>query len=121
MLLLEQPEIHLHPRLQAMLAEFLLCTAQVGKTVIVETHSDHLINRLRRCIAEDETGTLADMVSILFVHPGTEDNPSSYVEALEIDETGNIVNWPPDFLSEAANESLAILRASQQKTTAAKP
>ena len=120
-LLLEQPEIHLHPRLQAMLAEFLLCTAQVGKTVIVETHSDHLINRLRRCIAEDETGTLADMVSILFVHPGTEENPSSYVEALEIDGTGNIVNWPPDFLSESANESLAILRAAQQKTFAAKP
>ncbi len=120
-LLLEQPEIHLHPRLQAMLAEFLICTVQGGKTVVVETHSDHLINRLRRCIAEDTTGTLADMVSILFVHPGTQDNPSSYIEELKIDETGNIVNWPPDFLSETANESLAILRAGQQKVAATRP
>ena len=120
-LLLEQPEIHLHPRLQAMLAEFLICTVQGGKTVVVETHSDHLINRLRRCIAEDKTGALADMVSILFVHPGTQDNPSSFIEELKIDETGNIINWPPDFLSETANESLAILRAGQQKAVAARP
>ena len=121
LLLLEQPEIHLHPRLQGELAEFLLCVAQAGRTVVVETHSDHLINRLRRCIAEDQSGKLADMVSILFVHPGTQDNPSSYVEELEIDNMGNIVNWPPDFLSEAANESLAILRAGQQKAVAARP
>lgn len=117
-LLLEQPEIHLHPRLQGELAEFLLCAARTGKTIIVETHSDHLINRLRRCIAEDETGALSELVSILFVHPGTPDNPSSYVEPLEIDESGAIVNWPPDFLSDSANEALAIMRAAQRKAHA---
>jgi hypothetical protein len=115
MLLLEQPEIHLHPRLQGELAEFLLCVARAGKTVIVETHSDHLINRLRRCIAEDETGTLSQLVNVLFVHSGTPDNPGSYVEPLEIDESGEIINWPDDFLTEAAQEAFAILRARQRK------
>jgi predicted ATPase len=119
-LLLEQPEIHLHPRLQGELAEFLLCAARAGKTIIVETHSDHLINRLRRCVAEDETGTLSELVSILFVHPGTSDNPSSYVEPLEIDGSGSIVNWPPDFLSDSANEALAIMRAAPRKAQTVK-
>ena len=53
LLLLEQPEIHLHPKLQANLADFLLTLAEQGRRLIVETHSDHFINRLRRRIAED--------------------------------------------------------------------
>ena len=51
LLILEQPEIHLHPRLQANLADFLLTLAASGRRIIVETHSDHFINRLRRRIA----------------------------------------------------------------------
>jgi predicted ATPase len=120
-LLLEQPEIHLHPRLQGELGDFLLCAAKAGKTIMVETHSDHLVNRIRRRIAEDETGTLASMVQILFVHAGTEDNPSSYVEPLQVDESGTILNCPPDFFSEAPDEAFAILQAQRRKTKKAAP
>ena len=67
LLLLEQPEIHLHPRLQANLADFLLTLADQGQRIIVETHSDHFINRLRRRIAEDPTDELRNKVNILFV------------------------------------------------------
>jgi len=115
LLLLEQPELHLHPKLQGDLAEFLLCVALAGKTVIVETHSDHLVNRLRRCVAEDGSGGLAEMVSIVFVHPGTPDDPGSFVDPLEIDDSGTIVNWPPDFLTDSTNEALAILRAARRR------
>ncbi|HSN97305.1 MAG TPA: AAA family ATPase, partial [Candidatus Nanopelagicales bacterium] len=114
--LFEQPEIHLHPRLQAELGDFLLSIAGGGKTMFVETHSDHLVNRIRRRIAEDETGTLSRLVQILFVHAGTEENPSSYVETLQVDESGVIVNCPPDFFPEAADEAFAILRARQRKS-----
>lgn len=114
-LLFEQPESQLHPRLQAELGDFLLSTARAGKTVMVETHSDHLVNRLRRRIAEDETGELAKMVQILFVHAGTPDDPSSYVEPLAVDESGTIVNCPADFFSETSDEAFAILNARRKR------
>ncbi|MEO7328227.1 MAG: AAA family ATPase [Minicystis sp.] len=114
-LLFEQPESQLHPRLQAEIGDFFLATARAGKTVMVETHSDHLVNRLRRRIAEDETGELARMVQILFVHAGTPDDPSSYVEPLAVDESGMIVNCPPDFFSETADEAFAILNARRKR------
>lgn len=114
-LLFEQPEIHLHPRLQGGLGDFLLSVARAGRTVVVETHSDHLVHRIRRRIAEDKTGELAKMVQLLFVHAGTEDDPGSYIEPLEVNESGAIVNWPQDFFSESADEAFAILHARRGK------
>lgn len=114
-ILFEQPEIHLHPRLQAELGDFFLASARTGKTLMVETHSDHMVHRIRRRIAEDTTGELADLVQILFVHAGTEEDPGSYVEPLRVGPDGSIENWPDDFLSESADEALAILRARRAR------
>ena len=113
-LLLEQPEIHLHPKLQANLADFLLTLAIQGVRVIVETHSDHFINRLRRRIAEEPTDELRNKVNILFVHPPQEEEGAT-IDPLQIDRFGVIENWPPDFLPEATDEAQAILLAGLQK------
>ena len=113
-LLLEQPEIHLHPRLQANLADFLLTLAEQKLRLIVETHSDHFINRLRRRIAEDPTDELRNKVSILFVHP-PHDGQGAKVEPLRVDRFGVIENWPPNFLPEAADEAEAIFLAGLEK------
>ena len=113
-LMLEQPEIHLHPKLQANLADFLLTLIEQGKRVIVETHSDHFINRLRRRIAEDPTDQLRDKVSILFVHP-PENGRGANIEPLQVDRFGVIENWPPSFLPEAADEAEAIFLAGLEK------
>ena len=113
-LLLEQPEIHLHPKLQANLADFLLTLAKQERRLIVETHSDHFINRLRRRIAEDSTDVLKNKVSILFVHPSQEGQGAT-IEPLQIDRFGVIENWPPNFLPEAADEAEAILLAGLEK------
>lgn len=115
LLLYEQPESQLHPRLQADLGDFFLSMARGGKTILLETHSDYLVNRLRRRIAEDQSGDLADLISILFVHPGTQDNPSSYVEPLTVGPDGTIRNCPADFFSEAADEAFALLRARAEQ------
>jgi len=109
----EQPELHLHPRPQANLADFLLSLTDAGHKFLVETHSDHFINRLRRRIAEDTSGEVRDRVQILFVHrPGGR---PTIVEQLELDEYGSIVNWPATFLPEAADEAAAIVRAGLEK------
>ncbi len=115
-LLYEQPEIHLHPRLQSELGDFFISIIRAGRTVLLETHSDYLINRLRRRIAEDSTGQLAKMVSILFVHAGTNDNPSSYVEELHVNEDGIIQNCPPDFFAETTDEAFAIIQARAERS-----
>ena len=114
LMLLEQPEIHLHPRLQANLADFLLTLSSQGKRIVVETHSDHFINRLRRRIAEDSTDKLSDEVNILFFHPPEDGNGAS-IEPLRVNRYGVIDNWPDDFLPEAANEAEAIFVAGLEK------
>ena len=114
LMLLEQPEIHLHPKLQANLADFLLTLSSQGKRIVVETHSDHFINRLRRRIAEDPTDKLADEVNILFFHPPKDGNGAS-IEPLRVNRYGVIDNWPDDFLPEAADEAEAIFVAGLEK------
>ncbi|MGD2144703.1 MAG: AAA family ATPase [Anaerolineae bacterium] len=113
-LLFEQPEIHLHPRVQAKLADFFLRLASPEKRIIVETHSDHFINRLRRRIAEDPTDELKEKVNILFVRPPC-DGQGARVDPLRVDRYGVIENWPPDFLPESADEAEAIFQAGLKK------
>jgi len=94
-LLLEQPEIHLHPNLQMELSDLLIAMALSGRNSIVETHSDHMINRLVRRIVEDEKYNLKDLVAIYFARPGKD---GSILEPVEIDDYRGIANWPPNFL-----------------------
>jgi len=114
-LIFEQPEIHLHPRAQAGLGELFLCLARTGRRVIVETHSDHLINRLRRRVAEDESDALENWVNILFVHPQDASGRGASVERGRIDKYGQIENWPPGFLAEGAQDARAIMLAGSTK------
>lgn len=114
LLLFEQPEIHLHPRLQANLADFFITLALLNKRLVIETHSQFFINRLRRRIAEDNTDILRNRVNILFTRPPQNGNGAT-VEPLRIDEYGIIENWPEDFLPEPADEAAAILRAGLEK------
>lgn len=53
-LMIENPEIHLHPSGQAELIEFLAFLARMGLQVVMETHSDHVFNGLRRCVSSDK-------------------------------------------------------------------
>ena len=114
LLFFEQPEIHLHPKVQANLADFLLTLAKQDRQMVIETHSDHFINRLRRRIAEDPTDELREKVSILFVQP-PHDGQGASIEPLQMDRFGIIENWPPNFLPEAANEAEAIFVAGLNK------
>jgi predicted ATPase len=113
-LLMEQPEIHLHPRLQGNLADFFVALSATGKRFVVETHSDHFVDRLRRRIAEDRTDALKNAVGVLFARP-SEDSQGTSLEPLRIDRYGSIENWPRDFMPEAAAEAEAIVKAGLHK------
>jgi predicted ATPase len=111
-LLLEQPEIHLHPNLQMQLSDYFIALALSGKKVMVETHSDHIINRLVRRIVEDDTGTLKDLIGIYFI--SATDSGSVYEEVC-IDEKFGVTNWPVDFFDQTALEQEKILKAGIKK------
>ena len=103
----EQPEIHLHPRLQANIADLMIETShQPMKQWIVETHSELLILRLQRRIRQ---GKLKPSdVSVLYVDPNDTDGQGSIIKKLELDENGDFLDeWPDGFFDEGFNELMA--------------
>lgn len=111
-LILEQPEIHLHPRMQGDLADFILCNAKLGKRFIIETHSEHLIKRLCLRIAQYMEEDLSKLVSIYFVVPNENLEGANIVD-VEINEYGRIINWPLGFFDD--DEDRLLLEASYKK------
>lgn len=89
-LIVDSPEVHMHPSVQAELIDFFVELAKSGRKVIFETHSDHMITRLRRRIAE---GLDPKSINLCFVI-GT-DNGSTYA-TLDIDSTGTFFGSLPD-------------------------
>ncbi|MES2898675.1 MAG: AAA family ATPase [Pseudomonadota bacterium] len=99
---IEQPEIHLHPRLQANVADLLISTAQESECQwIIETHSEALMLRVQRRIRE---GTLkAESVAVVFVEPSGENG--SRILNLKLDQQGNFINeWPGGFFEDSFAE-----------------
>ena len=110
---LEQPELHLHPKVQSNLTDFLISLVEQGKKVIIETHSDHLITRLRRRIAEDKNNQLDDKVLLTFVEVGKND---VLFRNIAIDDFGVIeLPYPEEFIERNDNELKAILKAQMNK------
>lgn len=101
---IEQPETHLHPRLQARLADLFIDTTQEGgqgNQLIVETHSEHLILRVQRRIRE---GSLDPRdVSVVYVDQGPEGDTT--VKPLRLNEQGDFMDeWPHGFFDERLDE-----------------
>ena len=106
-LILEQPEIHLHPNMQMCLADFLISLVKSGKQVIVETHSDHIINRLIRRMMEEEDTYLLDNSSIYYVAKNSDE---SSVVPIIIDKVHGIAKCPEDFFTQYSSEVDLIVR-----------
>ena len=106
--LMEQPELHLHPAMQLRLADFLLACAKSGRQIIIETHSEHLVNRLRLHVAQDETSATSDHVQLLFAEQ--ENGVTSY-RTSQINPLGGLSeDWPKGFLDVGSDEAGQLLR-----------
>lgn len=96
LLLIENPEVHLHPAGQALMGQFLVEVAAAGVQVIVESHSDHVLNGIRRAV---KAGRLkAGHVALHFFKPRT-DGADQVVTPL-MDDTGKIDHWPTGFFDQ---------------------
>jgi predicted ATPase len=120
--LVQQPEIHLHPDAQAGLADFFIYLSSYGVITIVETHSEYLLLRLRRRLAEGARPiavglaneqrevpplTKEDVAVLLTGSDGTR----TIVKQLEIGDGFQFENLPEGFMSQALDDRLALLKA----------
>ena len=112
MLIFEQPELHLHPKVQSRLADFIISAARLGKQIILETHSEYIIDRVRLRIAEDEGEIIAPLINILFLE---QLNGSTKVNPIDVNEYGVIANWPSDFFDQSEKDSASIIYAARRK------
>jgi len=110
-LILEQPEIHLHPSVQAGLADVFIDVIQKrGLQIILESHSEHLLRRLQRRIAEEAFPH--DKAALYFAHM---EGQASRLDRLALDLFGQISNWPQDFFGDLLGESVATLDSALRR------
>lgn len=113
-IILEEPEIHLHPLAQSLLAELFVEESQNRNIqFLVETHSEHLFRRMQTLIARQTYRN--ESVAMYFVE---NSNGSASLNKLKIDEIGKVSNWPKNFFGDALGETreqakLAVQRAKE--------
>jgi predicted ATPase len=113
-LCVENPEVHLHPKLQLEIAEFLLRHARIGKYMIVETHSDLVVRRVMRAVLAEELRQEAVRIYFTRVDTGSGQYREhgvafSVLDRVEMDERGKIRNWPEGFMDDDVRESRRLL------------
>ena len=106
LVIIENPEAHLHPRGQSYLGRLITKTAESGVQIIIETHSDHLLNGIR--VAARLSDTYKDgLAKVFYVSAGEEE---SHVEVLPIDNKGEIPYWPSGFFDQQALDIKSIMK-----------
>lgn len=110
--IVEEPELHLHPAAHAQLADHYLKAAELtGNRFLIETHSEALLLRLRRRIAE--AASSPDDVGVYFVH---HDGRAATAEHIAIDETGQLSSWPEGVFTEDFDEVRALAAAQMRRS-----
>lgn len=97
-LIIENPEAHLHPYAQSILAKFLSIISSSGVQVVIESHSEHILNGIRVTIKDSIVN--ANDVNVLYF----DSKADTFFEKIYIDKDGGIDNWPRNFFDQATND-----------------
>lgn len=111
-LIVENPEAHLHAKAQSNMGYFLARMAAAGIHVIIETHSEHIVNGIRRMIVEGKTDMSHENLTIYFFQ--NKDGERNIME-ISMDENGNLSAFPEDFFDQVRQDTLAMLRINRKK------
>ena len=110
--MVEQPELHLHPSVQARLGDFFVGLSKCKKQCLIETHSENLVSQLRYHIVQAGGMENSDCI-IYFVDQDNEG--AARFEPVQISPQGNILNWPDGFFDETMLQEDRITAASIKK------
>jgi predicted ATPase len=115
--IIEQPELHLHPKVQSELADLFIaaaCARENGASrsvqFLVESHSEHFLQRLQRRIAEGEVKP--EHVALYFCEPGAH---GSELRELQVNLYGDIENWPAEFFGDPTTDLSARMEAAARR------
>lgn len=110
-ILLEQPELHLHPNAQAALADLMLYAAESRNLqLIVESHSEHIVRRLQRRIAEaDSFFATPENIKMYYCQTGSG---GSTIDEVDVDRFGQIPNWPERFMGDISGDIHSMAKAA---------
>jgi predicted ATPase len=111
--IVQEPEIHLHPDGQLAMADFLISLSKSGRMVIVETHSENFLLRIRKRLLESQSGIKNEDVSVLVVEKSK--NGSSTVKRIQLDDLSQPIGWPKGFMQDVTRERLSLMDAMGRK------
>lgn len=103
LVLLEQPELHLHPSSQAMVGDLLAAFASQGVQFVVETHSEYIVTRLRLLVAKQKTSST---VSLIFAE--SDGDNGAKMKRNELDAKGKSNYWPKGFMEQAMSDRISL-------------
>ncbi|MEN6350364.1 MAG: DUF3696 domain-containing protein [Syntrophomonas sp.] len=102
-LIIDSPEAHLHPMGQSQLGRFLAQIAAAGVQIIIETHSDHILNGIRLAVRDKQISSSKVAVHF-FNHADRVEENSSRVISPQIDKSGNLSEWPSGFCDQSEKD-----------------
>ncbi len=111
-MIVENPEAHLHPMGQSKIGQFLAQMANAGIQVIIETHSEHIINGIRLAILKNHINH-ADVIINFFNQE--RKSPSPGVESITVNEQAELSNWPRGFLDQEEIDLGEMFKLKRQK------
>ncbi len=112
MFIVENPEAHLHPSGQSRIGQFLAQVAASGVQVIVETHSEHVINGMRIAAINDVISN-EDVIINFFSKKGNNEQPN--VDKIGINEMGDLTKFPYGFFDQAIHDTTTIIKKRREK------
>ncbi|MCM7645910.1 DUF3696 domain-containing protein [Enterobacter asburiae] len=108
LVVLENPEAHLHPRGQSYMGRLIAYTAQAGVQVLIETHSDHLLNGIR-VVARTSPDFSPELISLFYI---SHENNESTAEKISIGKDGKLSSWPKGFFDQQSIDMYTIMTGS---------
>lgn len=108
LLIVENPELHVHPRGQAVIGKMLALTASLGVQIFVETHSDHVLNGVRVAVMENNIAR-EDATFFYFERVSSEFEQSTCVSQISIDAKGQFSEMPSGFMDEWTIQLLKLI------------
>jgi predicted ATPase len=110
-MIVENPEAHLHPSAQSKIGRYLAAIANAGVNVIVETHSDHVINGIQIATIKNEIDS--SLITINYFHQ-KEQQPQPECVSISVNERGELSEWPKGFFDQTQIDYLELFNANKR-------